>query len=115
MITFSRAQLLVHLLRLPLSERMEPSVSFNFEAALGLVPGGYDANYATFLEMVHPQDRALFEREVKSTLEEGTDFKIEFRSVTSDGSILWTRAHGQVLFDEAGKPIRMIGVSTGVI
>src|SRR5258706_3082864 len=57
MITFSRAQLLVHLLRLPLSERMEPSVSFNFEAALGLVPGGYDANYATFLEMVHPQDR----------------------------------------------------------
>ena len=90
-------------------------LSANFEAALGLVPGSYDANYATFLEMVHPQDRALFEREVKSTLEEGTDFKIEFRSVTSDGSILWTRAHGQVLFDEAGKPIRMIGVSTGVI
>ncbi|MFL5663076.1 MAG: PAS domain-containing protein, partial [Ktedonobacteraceae bacterium] len=70
---------------------------------------------ATFLELVHPQDRALVEQEVKSTLEEGTDFKVEFRTVTPDGSLRWTRAHGQGLFDEEDKPIRMIGVIAGII
>ena len=28
-----------------------------------------------------------------------------------DGTVRWTTASGQVLYDEAGKPIRMIGVS----
>ncbi|MFL5663058.1 MAG: PAS domain-containing protein [Ktedonobacteraceae bacterium] len=90
-------------------------LSANLEAALDLVPGSYEASGATFLELVHPQDRALVEQEVKSTLEEGTDFKVEFRTVTSNGSLRWTRAHGQVLFDEEGKPIRMIGVIAGII
>lgn len=90
-------------------------LSANLEAALGLIPGSYNASYAAILELVHPQDRALVEREVKSTLEEGTDFKVEFRTVMSDGSIRWIRVYGQVLFDEAGKPIRMIGVSAGIM
>ncbi len=32
----------------------------------------------------------------------------------ADGEVLWKRIQGEVLYDEAGKPIRMIGISMDV-
>ncbi len=88
--------------------------SANLEAALGFAPGSFKASYESFLELVHSQDRALVDQEVKRALEEGTDYKIEFRVVLPDGSLRWMKIHGQVLYDDAGKPVRMIGISTGL-
>ena len=85
--------------------------SVNAEVAFGLVKGSFDASYETFLELVHPQDRILVDQEMRCALEEGTDYKIEFRSVLADGSVRWMRIQGQVLSDEAGKLIRMMGIS----
>ena len=47
---------------------------------------------------------------MRHALEEGTDFKVEFRAVSGDGMVCWKSIQGQVLYDEAGKPIRLIGV-----
>ena len=80
----------------------------NLEAAFGLTPGTFGATYEAFLELVHPEDRAMFDQQVKRAIEEGTDYKIEFRIVRPDDTVRWTAIHGQVLYNEAGKPLRMI-------
>ena len=51
---------------------------------------------------------------VRGALEEGADFTVEFRAGLVDGKVRWNRIQGQVLYDEAGKPIRMIGISIDV-
>lgn len=86
----------------------------NLEAALGLTPGTFGATYEAFLELVHPEDRAMFDQQVKRAIEEGTDYKIEIRIVRPDDTMRWTAIHGQVLYDEAGKPLRMIVIDADI-
>src|SRR5260370_5004675 len=81
--------------------------SAHLDELFGLAGGSF--SYETFMELVHPQDRTLVDQEMRRALEEGTDFKVEFRAGLVDGTIRWTRIQGQVLKTEAGKAIRMIG------
>ena len=39
---------------------------------------------------------------------------VEFRAELVDGTVRCKRIQGQVLYNEAGKPIRMIGISMDV-
>ena len=84
--------------------------SANLKAAFGLVSSSIGISYEAFLELVHPQDRALVDQEVKQAFEEGTDYHVEFRAILPDGTVRWAKTYGEVLSDEAGKPIRMVGV-----
>lgn len=79
-----------------------------------LVGGGFGVSYEIFMGLVHPQDRTLVEQEIRRALEEGTDFTVDFRVRLVDGMVRWKRIQGQVLYDEAGKSIRMIGISMDV-
>ena len=88
--------------------------SVNLDAAFGLVGGGFGVSYETFMELVHPQDRTLVDQAMKHALEEGTDFIVEFRTRLVDGAEHSKRIQCQVLNNEAGKPIRMIGISMDV-
>jgi PAS domain S-box-containing protein len=88
--------------------------SANVEEAVDGSSGTGKATYEAFLRLVHPQDRTVVDQAVRRALEEGADYQVEFRVVRPDGGIGWTSAHGQVLSDEAGKPMRMIGVSMDV-
>jgi len=88
--------------------------SANLEIALGFVPGTLSRGYEDFLQVVHPEDRALVEQELRRALTEGTDYKVEFRAIRADGALFWSANQGQVLYDDAGKPVRMIGVSMNI-
>jgi PAS domain S-box-containing protein len=84
------------------------------DGSFGLVRGDSGVSYETFMELVHPQDRTLVDQGMRRALEEGTDFNVEFRAGLVDGTVCWTRIQGQVLHDEAGKPIGVIGISRDV-
>jgi len=86
--------------------------SAHLDAPFGLAGGSF--SYETFMGLVHPQDRTLVDQEMRRALEEGTDFKVEFRAGLVDGTVRWKRIQGQVLNNEAGKPMRMIGISMDV-
>ncbi|HEY6542001.1 MAG TPA: PAS domain S-box protein [Ktedonobacteraceae bacterium] len=88
--------------------------SAHLDASFGLVGGGLGVSYETFVGLVYPQDRTLVDQEMRRALEEGTDFTVEFRAGVVDDILCWKRIQGQVLHDEAGKPIRMIGISLNV-
>ena len=78
------------------------------------IGGDTGMSYRTFMELVHPQDRTMIDHAMRRAFEEETDFTVEFRIGLANGKLRRTRIQGQVLHDEAGKPIRVIGISMDV-
>src|ERR1700686_823402 len=71
--------------------------SARLDAPFVLVGGGFAVSYETFMGLVHPKDRTLVEQEIRRALEEGTDFKVDFRAGLVDDMVRWKRLQGQVL------------------
>ena len=47
-------------------------------------------------------------------MREGTPYESEFRITLPDGTIRWVHAKGVALFDETGRPARLLGVNADV-
>jgi PAS domain S-box-containing protein len=96
--------------------------SNHLEQLFGLAPNTFEGTYEAFLARIHPEDRdslrdSFASRVHSSTqccLETGENCDIEFRIVLPDGSIRWMEDKGQVIYDETGLPVRMIGVSLDI-
>jgi PAS domain S-box-containing protein len=76
---------------------------------------GYEADelpqaYETWVGLLHPDERAACEREVRRHIEESTDFNLEFRMRARDGSWKWIDCRGTVVQrDEQGRVLRLVG------
>jgi len=75
----------------------------------GLSPQEFDATYEAFLASVHPDDRELVKESVNKALSENKPYSIDHRIVLPDGSERIVHEQAEVVFDETGRPIRMIG------
>jgi len=64
-----------------------------------------------FLQMVHPEDRAVLDAEVGRVLAKGGDYESEFRVVRADSQVRWLVSRGRVLHDESGSNSRLVGVN----
>jgi len=84
------------------SERIEP--------LFGFARGQFRGTYEAFLECVHPDDRQHVVDSVNGCIEEGTDYAIEHRIVWPDGAVRWVSETGDVIRDDAGQAIRMLGI-----
>ena len=60
--------------------------------------------------LVHPPDRARLRAALATARAGGAPFRHEFRLVHPDGALHWLMAHGDFVRDDAGMPIRMLGV-----
>jgi len=76
----------------------------------GLSPQEFDATYDAFLESVHRDDRESVEEAVNKALEDpNSEYSIEHRVARPDGSERTVHERAEVIFDDTGRPIRMIG------
>jgi formate hydrogenlyase transcriptional activator len=66
-----------------------------------------------FFALVHPEDRARVEEAYRSSAG-GAETHVEYRLVRSDGSVRWACSRGQLQFDSAGKPQRVMGVTLDI-
>jgi len=80
----------------------------------GMSPSDPETSAEEFYSMVHPEDRSSVEQAVNSAVNEGAPYEAEFRMPQRDGSVRWVRGRGKVLCDEAGKPLRMIGLNADI-
>ncbi|MGB8421882.1 PAS domain S-box protein [Paraburkholderia sp.] len=64
----------------------------------------------TFLQHVHPTDRARVETTFRLAVEALSDWESEFRVVWPDQSIHWIVARGRVYQSKEGRATRMLGV-----
>jgi PAS domain S-box-containing protein len=83
------------------------------EALFGLPPGGFNGGYEDWAKRVHPEDRPGAEDAVRRALVDG-QYDAEWRVVWPDGGIHWIQTRGKVFYDDAGRPLRLIGVDIDV-
>src|SRR5262250_2394224 len=70
--------------------------------------------FGLILRVVHPDDRALVAEAVTAAIEKGAAWDVEFRIANLDGSMRWVMGKGEVLRDEAGRPVRLLGVNVDI-
>jgi PAS domain S-box-containing protein len=75
----------------------------------GMAHGTFAGTKEAFLELVHPEDRAMLGMAITRAIEDGAPYVNEFRIVTSAGDTRWIANLGQVYRDDQGRPLRMIG------
>src|SRR5215469_6109766 len=84
------------------------------ESMHGLPPGGFGGTQSMWKSFVHPEDRARVNDLVNQSLTTGVPAQAEWRVVWPDGSVHWVAGRWRVLMNEAGEPLRMVGVNIDV-
>jgi two-component system, cell cycle sensor histidine kinase and response regulator CckA len=75
----------------------------------GFEPQEVEVTYERFLERVHPQDREMVVRMTERTLRWGGAHSIDHRIVMPNGAVKTINEQAEVLRDEKGKPVRLVG------
>ncbi|VEP18647.1 Histidine kinase [Hyella patelloides LEGE 07179] len=83
------------------------------KALFGLNPDT-EMSYEVFLNALYPEDRERADAAVQEALETKTEYKIEYRTVWSDGSIHWILAQGRGFYNPESRPVRMIGIAQDI-
>lgn len=84
--------------------------SDTIEPMFGFKEGEFGKTYEAFLQCVHPDDRKFVVDSVDACVEDGKDYDIEHRIIWPDGTIRTVSENGDVLRNEDGKAIRMLGI-----
>ncbi|HZF40644.1 MAG TPA: PAS domain-containing protein, partial [Blastocatellia bacterium] len=83
------------------------------EAIFGLAPGSFGGAYEDWTRCVHPEDLSRAEQELRRAIVDGEGVS-EYRVVWPDGGVRWIQARGKIFFDEAGQPLRWVGINIDV-
>lgn len=76
----------------------------------GYQEGELETTYENFLAAVHPDDRQAVVDAIAACVERGEEYNIEHRCLWPDGSEHWMLERGDVVRDEQGEPLRMLGM-----
>ena len=76
----------------------------------GLKPHAVKPSYHAWLQVLHPDDRAMASDVVTAAARRGSELNVEFRVVHPDNSQRWLMARGHPERDSAGQPARFIGI-----
>jgi len=66
------------------------------------------------LALIHPDDRAGFLHAVEAAIQQHTHFTCEIRTFAPDGSVRIIHNEGEVLLDEVGEPVGMVGTAQDI-
>jgi PAS domain S-box-containing protein len=91
---------------------VEPNVvtwSDELHRIYGLERGQFEGTYEAFLERVHPDDLAYTKNVVFDAFRSIKPFMYDHRIVRPDGAVRMLHTRGDVIADEGGKPLRIVG------
>ena len=75
----------------------------------GYEVGEVTPSYEIWLERLHPDDRDATLAKIDRARETGEEYVNEYRVAFPNGEVHWHSARGAFLYDEKGKPVRMLG------
>ena len=81
-----------------------------YEAMLGYPANAEIVDEEHWLKTLHPEDRERGLAEEIRTDETGEPYKIEYRLITRDGSVVWVRDEAELVRDGGGEPLYWLGV-----
>ncbi|MEX1062987.1 MAG: PAS domain-containing protein [Balneolaceae bacterium] len=70
--------------------------------------------YDEYLERLHPDDRELARKTIENASKEKSAFEFTYRIYRPDGSARILHARGDLVTDEEGRPVKMIGTGQDV-
>lgn len=74
----------------------------------------FSATYQAWLHSLHPDDRDSCEAAFQAALTGESTFDCEFRVIRPSGIVRHISAKAVVFFDEAGRPVRMLGANSDI-
>ncbi|HET9424515.1 MAG TPA: response regulator [Gemmatimonadaceae bacterium] len=86
----------------------------NLETQYGVPHGTFAGTFDAFVERIHPDDRVATVAAFAAAMQTGGDFTVNNRSQWPDGTVRWLTSSGRFHFDQAGGPVRGIGISMDV-
>ncbi len=81
-----------------------------YEDMLGYPPESEMLDEGHWLKVVHPADRERVLAEELRTDQTGEPYRIEYRQIARDGSVVWVRDQATLARDAAGRPLYWLGV-----
>jgi len=89
--------------------------SRQYWAILGYLPGAFSDTVQSFKDLLHPDDQERVLAYIKKYLSgEVPEYHIIFRMKHKNGQWVWINARGRALYDEAGRPTRIVGAHTDI-
>ncbi len=76
----------------------------------GVAPDDFGRTFENSLKCIHPDDRESVQSALKEALEGGNSYDMEHRVARPDGVERFVHARGDAILNEAGRPIRMVGI-----
>ncbi|HEX6983223.1 MAG TPA: GAF domain-containing protein [Balneolaceae bacterium] len=83
------------------------------KANFGLSPGD-ELTYERLAEMIIPEDRERWQKEVTQAIEQQLDFNTEYAIHWPNGEKHWILARGRAFYNSDGVPVKMIGVTLNI-
>ncbi|MEH2053885.1 PAS domain S-box protein [Nostoc sp.] len=75
----------------------------------GLNPTQSEPDQGEFLQIIHPDDRALIKAQLEKTIAQITPFNLEYRIIRSDGSVRYVESKAEIAYDAQGQPVKLLG------
>src|SRR4029077_17741828 len=94
-------------------EKDEIWVTPTRRAQLGF-PASGRITFEDLISRWHADDRDKVREAVNDAIQNGKDYRADFRVVRADGSVHWLSARGRVQVDAHGKPKRLTGISLDI-
>jgi PAS domain S-box-containing protein len=85
-----------------------------WKALLGLQDDNLPCRAESFFQRIHPDDVDYVTAAVHAHLEQRIPYDLELRLRHQNGSYRWFRSSGQALWDNTGRPVRMVGALTDI-
>ncbi|MFA6293492.1 MAG: PAS domain S-box protein, partial [Victivallales bacterium] len=89
-------------------------ISPQIEPILGYSPQEYLADKEIWLKRLHPEDRARVLAEVAECHRTGKALHTEYRMIRKDGRVIWFRDVADIIRDDGGKPLCLLGVNIDI-
>ncbi|MFW5735307.1 MAG: PAS domain S-box protein, partial [Oceanidesulfovibrio sp.] len=90
-------------------------LDLNLKHMLGYEDSEIKSHIIDWSQHVHPADRELIERTIRSHLAgETPSFDLEHRMLHKNGSVVWVLTRGIATFDDEGNPVSMTGTDLDI-
>jgi PAS domain S-box-containing protein len=84
------------------------------ERVHGLEPGTFPGTFEAFQRDIVPEHVPAVLDAVRQATENGAAYRLAYQIRRPDGALRWIETQGTVVRDDAGAPVRMVGVCTDV-
>lgn len=85
-----------------------------YKTQLGYLPDAIEASPADWIERLHPDDRQRVLTAFRKFMNNEASYGEDFRARHRDGSYRWIHSNAQLIRDEVGTPIKIVGTRTDI-